>query len=120
MAKDKYTGATYVTINSINNNPTIVRTGANSYDLYCAERVSGTYPDEIWNIVKFSTTDSWSTSSYDGVVAGNSTDLHHRMALTENMHYTGGSTAYNGKRLLVVTKSLSSPDDHGHVKFVEI
>ena len=102
------------------NSPMMVRTGASSYDLYALSLVSGTYPNKIYKVVRFRTSDSWATTDSVIDMTDDDSNLHDRLAISHNLHYTGGSTAYNGKRLLVCSREFTTPSSKSDVKFMDI
>ena len=100
--------------------PQMIRTGASSYELYCLVIVSGTYPNKIYKVVRFRTSDSWVTTDSVVDITTDNANLHDRLAVSHNLHYTGGSNAYNGKKLLVCSREFTTPSNHSDVKFVDI
>lgn len=102
------------------NSPMMVRTGASSYDLYALSLVSGTYPNKIYKVVRLRTSDSWANTDSVTDMTDDDSNLHDRLAISHNLHYTGGSTAYNGKRLLVCSREFTTPSSKSDVKFMDI
>lgn len=81
------------------NTPWPIQRSANDVDFF----LEADQGSDIWKIVKFQSDDMGDTYSNAGDQHGNLTNRHWRIILPHNLHYTGGTTAYNGKKLLIAS-----------------
>lgn len=81
-----------------------VRTGGSSFTFFVWVDLGA----GKWKVVELSTTDYGANCTIVGDVTDDDTKQHIRMAVSHNLHFTGGSTAYNGNKTFTCARIQST------------